>query len=663
MASTTVHSIRKLKADIDAVWGKLRDFDLNWHPHVDSCKFLRSANGTLIREFTDTQGGSYREERTYVSNSDRVLCYRLTRGIDGILSYNARVELTREDDGSTAITWHADIAADSTRLDAICAGTKAIFEAGFDALETVRPAKPARRIKAANKPAAIVRHQISGCPELSYLQSGDTGAVPVVFLHGIGGRAENWTRQLAHLGEKHTAIAMDLRGFGQSTLGFEQSQIDDYCEDILQIANRANSEKLVLVGLSFGSWVATSFAMRHADRLAGLVLAGGCTGMSEADARERENFRISRTVPLDEGQRPADFAPAVVEVIAGPNASDADRASLRDSMEAIPPETYRDALNCFCNPLEKFSFARITCPVLLMTGEHDRLAPPEEIRRVSERIADAPPVGSPTRDVRFEVIADAGHVCNLEQTEAFNAVLSQFLTRLPHVCGDYKPTPAEKQHAKRDRIIAAAHEEFCQHGFDGASMDRLAEAAGVSKPTLYQYFGDKEGLFAAVLDVGRQHLIAPLASKDGTLVERLWGFSWTYAEFVLRPDMLSLARLILGEAARRPESAIAYHKAGPGKAFDGIAEFIRDCVADGSLRTQEPELAAHDLWGLILSGPRDHYLHNVTTRPDPEHLAQSIGHGLKVFLTVYSTNPDHDLGQLETLRNVKNREIGKERIS
>ena len=51
--------------------------------------------------------------------------------------------------------------------------------------------------------------------------------------------------------------------------------------------------------------------MRHSDKLVGLVLAGGCTGMSEADPRERENFRISREVPLTQGQTPADFADAV----------------------------------------------------------------------------------------------------------------------------------------------------------------------------------------------------------------------------------------------------------------------------------------------------------------------------------------------------------------
>jgi pimeloyl-ACP methyl ester carboxylesterase len=86
-------------------------------------------------------------------------------------------------------------------------------------------------------------------------------------------------------------------------------------------------------------------------------------------------------------------------------------------MAAIPAATYRDALTCFTNPLERFDFSRLTMPVLMMTGEHDRLAPPAEIRGIAGRIWDS----APRPDVRFEVIPDAGHVCNVEQPEAYNA--------------------------------------------------------------------------------------------------------------------------------------------------------------------------------------------------------------------------------------------------
>jgi pimeloyl-ACP methyl ester carboxylesterase len=95
-------------------------------------------------------------------------------------------------------------------------------------------------------------------------------------------------------------------------------------------------------------------------------------------------------------------------------------------MSTIPPATYRDALTCFTNPSERFNFSRLTMPVLMMTGEHDRLAPPSEIRGVAGRIVDLAPQAS----VRFEVIADAGHVCNVERPSAYNAILREFLSEV-----------------------------------------------------------------------------------------------------------------------------------------------------------------------------------------------------------------------------------------
>ena len=64
---------------------------------------------------------------------------------------------------------------------------------------------------------------------------------------------------------------------------------------------------------------------------------------------------------------------------------------------------------------------------MMITGEHDRLAPPDEIARVAGRIYD----GVDRPDVRFEMLHGAGHVCNVEKPAAYNALLSDFLKRLP----------------------------------------------------------------------------------------------------------------------------------------------------------------------------------------------------------------------------------------
>ena len=651
MAKTTVHCVRKVPAKADAVWAVIGKFDVSWHPIVSNCDLVRSKDGALLRCFADTQGNTYEEQRTYLSDTDRVLCYTLTKGIDGLLNYAARVEVTSKD-GGALVSWHATISASADRLEEIATGTRTIFEAGLDALSKPTKGKPSAPPKLQADPVAPTTHQIDGVPSLG-LRLGpvweDDSDTLVLCLHGIGGNATNWDAQLSALGSHYRVAALDLRGYGSSSLGREPTQVDDYCEDILHVMKKLGASRLVLVGLSFGSWIATSFAMRYSDKLAGLVLAGGCTGMSEADPRERESFRVSREIPLDAGQTPSDFAPAVVEIIAGPEATTSQRAELLASMATIPAETYRDALLCFTNPLEKFDFAKIDCPVLMMTGEHDKLAPPSEIRRVSERILEEGAVVGRRADVQFEIVKGAGHVCNLEAPHQTNALMHRFLSRLPGVARDDKISLPERQREKRERIRQAAHAEFCENGFDGASMDRIASRADVSKPTVYQYFGGKEALLKAVLETGRSHIVAPLLAGEGSLVERLWRFSWGYADFVLRPDMLSLARLILGEAQRRPETAIAYHQNGPGRAFEGLVDFISGAVAQGLLDTDAPDLAAQNLWSLILSGPRDHFLHYAEERPTEAELLRTIGHGLEIFLRSYGSDPNVHLEELHNL--------------
>jgi AcrR family transcriptional regulator len=67
------------------------------------------------------------------------------------------------------------------------------------------------------------------------------------------------------------------------------------------------------------------------------------------------------------------------------------------------------------------------------------------------------------------------------------------------------PSPARDPEHSRARILAAARTEFAQHGFDGARVDRIAALAGLNKRMLYHYFGNKDDLFCAVLEVNYAH--------------------------------------------------------------------------------------------------------------------------------------------------------------
>jgi len=413
MAEEQVQVIGHCAAEPAAVWAVAGSFCGAWHPAIAEIRAERDARGALIRAFTARgEDTLYREQLTYRSDTDRVLAYTHLEGIAGVERYDARLAVFPDEEGGSRIEWSARFSASAERAPAIAAGTKVIFEMGIAALGELS--------------GDLETVFLDGEPPLALTVTPQRPGPLVLFLHGIGGGRTNWLAQLRAVAPAARAAALDLRGYGESGRGAAQSTVEDYCSDILRVADALGAARLVLCGLSYGSWIATSFAMRHPERLAGLVLSGGCTGMSEAGIAEREAFQAAREVPLNAGRTPADFAPAVVDVLAGPDADEAVRQALFASMAAIPAATYRDALHCFTHPPERFDFSRLAMPVLMMTGRHDRLAPPDEIRGVAGRIVAA----APRAFVRFEVIEDAGHVCNVERPEAYSRVLCAFLSEV-----------------------------------------------------------------------------------------------------------------------------------------------------------------------------------------------------------------------------------------
>lgn len=208
----------------------------------------------------------------------------------------------------------------------------------------------------------------------------------------------------------------------------------------------------------------------------------------------------------------------------------------------------------------------------------------------------------------------------------------------------------QQNRLNRERqILDAALTVFAAQGFSGASMDAVAAGAGVTKPTLYSYFPSKESLFQAMMLGKRDVMLDVFMHPSGDMVADLHGFAWAYADTVMRPDMLSLARLIIGEASRFPEIGRAYQASGPDHLLRGIMRYLDSQRHAGRLEFEDAELAAQDLWGLILSAPRTQALHRPDALPDRATLDRYLINGLKVFLKAYSTTPAPDLDRLAAL--------------
>lgn len=209
---------------------------------------------------------------------------------------------------------------------------------------------------------------------------------------------------------------------------------------------------------------------------------------------------------------------------------------------------------------------------------------------------------------------------------------------------------AQNRVAKTKRVLDAALKVFSQNGFSAATMDAIAHEAGITKPTLYQYFGSKEHLFKAMMLAPRDTMLLAFNASDSDChVRQLWDFSWAYAKVVMHPDFLALARLVIGDAQRSPGLGRAYQASGPDRVLERLSAFMAQQSDAGRLSLTDPELAAEDFWGLILSSPRNTALHIPDALPNQAELARYIHNGVRVFLRAYSTDVDRDLSRLSHL--------------
>lgn len=168
--------------------------------------------------------------------------------------------------------------------------------------------------------------------------------------------------------------------------------------------------------------------------------------------------------------------------------------------------------------------------------------------------------------------------------------------------------PAERARPdKHHAIINAASHVFLAEGFDRASIDQIAQRAGVAKQTIYSHFADKEALFKAICTELAEKLALPLREPSevaGGLRSVLIRLGEDMLALMLEPASLDLHRLLVSAAPRFPELGRSAYEAGPGRMVEAVATLLaqRSRAGDGivrSLSDAEAERLAEQFIGML----------------------------------------------------------------
>lgn len=192
--------------------------------------------------------------------------------------------------------------------------------------------------------------------------------------------------------------------------------------------------------------------------------------------------------------------------------------------------------------------------------------------------------------------------------------------------------------AKRRQIIEGARQIFMRDGFDGASMNDITRAAGVSKGTVYAYFPSKEALFEALIREDRRiqaERICRFSADDENVEKVLREIALNIVAAVTQPGHIAHLRTVIAAAAKFPSIGHAFYEAGPMYGAGRLAAYLDRQVSAGRLRIDDTQRAAFQYIDMCLARPLKQMLFCVIETPDPAEMEKAIDSAIAMFIAAY----------------------------
>lgn len=200
------------------------------------------------------------------------------------------------------------------------------------------------------------------------------------------------------------------------------------------------------------------------------------------------------------------------------------------------------------------------------------------------------------------------------------------------------PVAEIKRGRKFDQVIEGAREIFLQDGFEGASVDLIAKAAGVSKATLYSYFPDKRLLFMEVATaecrrqadeaVGEIDFSKPVETVLKAAAQKMLAF-------FLSNFGRGVFRICVAESERFPELGKEFYKSGPLLVRQTMVEYLKCAVEQGELKIEDFDLAADQFAELCKADMHPRMIMGVDLTFSEAEIDRVVNGAVEMFLARY----------------------------
>ena len=239
---------------------------------------------------------------------------------------------------------------------------------------------------------------------------------PIVFIHGVGLTKEIWKPQVNFFKEYNT-LTYDLLGHGKTPLKKSRVSFEDFSDQLLNLINELNFNKIHLVGFSLGALIARHFASEYNDRLSSLIIHGSIYKRTEDQKKVVKNrFEVAKT------NRPGSKHPAIRRWLSEDfiKKNPDIYKKIYSSLEKNNPKDFLKCYEIFVNYIDDDSaLKKINANTLIATGENDVGSTPEMSRNLSKIIQGS----------KFVEIKRGKHLCGIECANDVNIIFKKFIDK------------------------------------------------------------------------------------------------------------------------------------------------------------------------------------------------------------------------------------------
>ena len=189
---------------------------------------------------------------------------------------------------------------------------------------------------------------------------------------------------------------------------------------------------------------------------------------------------------------------------------------------------------------------------------------------------------------------------------------------------------SEPTDPKRLAILDGATRMFLTHGYRNVSMEKIAQAAPVSKATLYNHFDSKNALFAAVIAELCGSLLQTLTQatiESDDVENNLTQIASSAVDLIYAEDALAIYRLVVAESPEFPELGQLFYASGPQAALTQLENYFQRLNETGCFNIDDPVFAADAFFSMLRGDLHVRCLLTKTLRPsanDKKHLVSRV---------------------------------------